>query len=226
MDLLRHHSEFEQLDRSGPAIEDIASTPSPKRKRIQISGDTLDLYIFSLVRYNVPVSHLLNDPVAVARPFTAGINISSVSNALCNIQTSNLKFLPRTWHHGLRYRKESAQCGPLGCGVEPQVPQDQEVGAEDADTPSDVIEFTDGTNSCCVMSANLVGKGYVQMTGGDPEKSQDIAKQIISKEAGTWMHNGDCSKSAISRNTFYLGDMINVTKMNLVQTFLLSGSTA
>ncbi|XP_039453826.1 cytokine-like nuclear factor N-PAC [Culex pipiens pallens] len=35
--------------------------------------------------------------------------------------------------------------------VEPhrhQVPQVQEAGAEDADTPSDVIEFTDGTNSC------------------------------------------------------------------------------
>ncbi|EDS44901.1 3-hydroxyisobutyrate dehydrogenase [Culex quinquefasciatus] len=152
-------------------------------------------------------SHLLNRPVAVARLFTPGINISSVSNALRNIQTSNLKFLPRARHHGLRYRKEPAQLGPLGCGVEPhrhQVPQVQEAGAEDSVTPLDVIEFRDGTNSCvsdpqeakdlvfgnsCVMSANLVGKGFVQMTGGDPEKSQDIAKQIISKEAGTWMHN-------------------------------------
>ncbi|EJY58038.1 AAEL017189-PA [Aedes aegypti] len=72
----------------------------------------------------------------------------------------------------------------------------QEVDAEVADTPSDVIEMADVTFSCVadpqvakelvfgncgVLSANLVGKGYVEMTGVDPETSHDIAEQIISK---------------------------------------------
>ena len=35
--------------------------------------------------------------------------------------------------------------------------------------------------NCGVVSASLVGKGYVEMTGIDPETSQDIADAIISK---------------------------------------------
>jgi 3-hydroxyisobutyrate dehydrogenase len=35
--------------------------------------------------------------------------------------------------------------------------------------------------NCGVISTSLVGKGYVEMTGIDPETSQDIADAIISK---------------------------------------------
>ncbi|EDS43071.1 3-hydroxyisobutyrate dehydrogenase [Culex quinquefasciatus] len=317
MDLLRHHSEFEQLDRSGPP-PDLATVSSPGRTRHRPMRTstrtklTLSPYVIqywdklllepysnardippgkkfvcrsnlqgqrlrqqnqshrghyehaiaeaqanTIIRRRVdarPV-HLLAGasqrarvtPVESSRSSGASFHAWN-QHIECvdahNIQNSNLKFLSR-----LRYRKEPAQLGPLGCGVglhRHQVPQVQEPGAEDADTPSDVIEFTDETNSCvsdpqeakdlvfgncCVMSANLVGKGFVQMTDGDPEKSQDIAKQIISKEADSELEepsqgghadqppsSGDCSKSAISRNTFYFGDMVNVTKMNLVQT--------
>ncbi|EAT35237.1 AAEL012580-PA, partial [Aedes aegypti] len=133
----------------------------------------------------------------------------------------------------------------------------QEVGAEVADTPSDVIEMADVTFSCVadpqvakelvfgncgVMSANLVGKGYVEMTGVDPETSHDIAEQIISKggryleaqiqgsknqaeegtliilAAGERVLFEECQIcfEAISRNSFYMGDVGNATKMNLV----------
>ncbi|EDS37608.1 3-hydroxyisobutyrate dehydrogenase [Culex quinquefasciatus] len=247
-------------------IEDIASTPSPKRKRkLNDSGDvsTLDLDTFSPVRRNVPVSHLLNRPVTVARPATPEIDMSSVSNALQsrNIQASNLKFgflglgimgcgivknLLNSGHSVVVWNRTATKCRKF-----------QEAGAEVADTPSDVIEMTDVTFSCVsdpqvakdlvfgncgVMSANLVGKGYVEMTGVDPETSQDIAEQIISKggryleaqiqgsknqaeegtliilAAGERLLFEECQTcfEAISRNSFYLGDVGNATKMNLV----------
>ncbi|EAT38913.1 AAEL009245-PA, partial [Aedes aegypti] len=93
--------------------------------------------------------------------------------------------------------------------------------------------------NCGVMSANLVGKGYVEMTGVDPETSHDIAEQIIAKgghseaqiqrsknqaEEGILLAAGErllfeeCQTcfEAISRNSFYMGDVGNATKMNLV----------
>uniref|UniRef100_A0A8D8KCB0 Oxidoreductase GLYR1 homolog n=1 Tax=Culex pipiens TaxID=7175 RepID=A0A8D8KCB0_CULPI len=57
------------------AIEDITSSPSPKRKqKLNDSGDvsTLDLEPFSSVRRKVPVSHLLNRLVTVARFANSG----------------------------------------------------------------------------------------------------------------------------------------------------------
>lgn len=249
------------------AIDDIGSTPSPKRKRkLNDSSEVasgLDLDTFSPVRRNVPVSHLLNRPVTVARPATPEIDMSSVSNALQsrNIQASNLKFgflglgimgcgivknLLNSGHSVVVWNRTATKCRKF-----------QEAGAEVADTPSDVIEMTDVTFSCVsdpqvakdlvfgncgVMSANLVGKGYVEMTGVDPETSQDIAEQIISKggryleaqiqgsknqaeegtliilAAGERLLFEECQTcfEAISRNSFYLGDVGNATKMNLV----------
>ncbi|XP_053694041.1 cytokine-like nuclear factor N-PAC isoform X2 [Sabethes cyaneus] len=245
----------------------VSSTPSPKRKRKALNDSTevssLDLDTFSPVRRNVPVSHLLNRPVTVARPATPEIDMSSVSNALQsrNIQASTLKFgflglgimgcgivknLLNSGHSVVVWNRTATKCRKF-----------QEAGAEVADTPSDVIEMTDVTFSCVsdpqvakdlvfgncgVMSANLVGKGYVEMTGVDPETSQDIAEQIISKggryleaqiqgsknqaeegtliilAAGERLLFEECQTcfEAISRNSFYLGDVGNATKMNLV----------
>lgn len=256
------------------AIEDIVSTPTPKRKRklLNDSADaSLDLDTFSPARRNVPVSHLLNRPVTVARPATPEIDMSSVSNALQsrNIQASNLKFgflglgimgcgivknLLNSGHSVVVWNRTATKCRKF-----------QEAGAEVADTPSELIEMTDVTFSCVsdpqvakdlvfgncgVMSANLVGKGYVEMTGVDPETSQDIAEQIISKggryleaqiqgsknqaeegtlvilAAGERLLFEECQTcfEAISRNSFYLGDVGNATKMNLVLQ-VISGVT-
>ncbi|XP_029715238.1 cytokine-like nuclear factor N-PAC isoform X1 [Aedes albopictus] len=247
------------------AAASLDDTSSPKRKR-KILNDTagdLDLDTFSPVRRNVPVSHLLNRPVTVARPATPEIDMSSVSNALQsrNIQASNLKFgflglgimgcgmvknLLNSGHSVVVWNRTATKCRKF-----------QEAGAEVADTPSDVIEMTDVTFSCVadpqvakelvfgncgVMSANLVGKGYVEMTGVDPETSQDIAEQIIAKggryleaqiqgsknqaeegtliilAAGERLLFEECQTcfEAISRNSFYMGDVGNATKMNLV----------
>ncbi|XP_058818010.1 cytokine-like nuclear factor N-PAC isoform X2 [Topomyia yanbarensis] len=254
---------------------DNVNIPSPKRKRklLNDSADapSLDLETFSPVRRNVPVSHLLNRPVTVARPATPEIDMSSVSNALQsrNIQASSLKFgflglgimgcgivknLLNSGHSVVVWNRTATKCRKF-----------QEAGAEVADTPSDVIEMTDVTFSCVsdpqvakdlvfgncgVMSANLVGKGYVEMTGVDPETSQDIAEQIISKggryleaqiqgsknqaeegtliilAAGERLLFEECQTcfEAISRNSFYLGDVGNATKMNLVLQ-MISGVT-
>ncbi|XP_055640776.1 cytokine-like nuclear factor N-PAC isoform X2 [Toxorhynchites rutilus septentrionalis] len=257
------------------AIEIEATSPSPKRKRKlllePVDSPALNLDTFSPVRRNVPVSHLLNRPVTVARPATPEIDMSSVSNALQsrNIQASNLKFgflglgimgcgivknLLNSGHSVVVWNRTATKCRKF-----------QEAGAEVADTPSDVIEMTDVTFSCVsdpqvakdlvfgncgVMSANLVGKGYVEMTGVDPETSQDIAEQIISKggryleaqiqgsknqaeegtliilAAGERLLFEECQTcfEAISRNSFYLGDVGNATKMNLVLQ-MISGVT-
>ncbi|XP_062546733.1 cytokine-like nuclear factor N-PAC isoform X1 [Armigeres subalbatus] len=250
------------------AAASLDGTSSPKRKRKILNdsaGDasSLDLNTFSPVRRNVNVSHLLDRPVTVARPATPEIDMSSVSNALQsrNIQASTLKFgflglgimgcgmvknLLNSGHSVVVWNRTATKCRKF-----------LEAGAEVADTPSDVIEMTDVTFSCVadpqvakelvfgncgVMSANLVGKGYVEMTGVDPETSQDIAEQIIAKggryleaqiqgsknqaeegtliilAAGEQLLFEECQTcfEAISRHSFYMGNVGNATKMNLV----------
>ncbi|XP_049287754.1 putative oxidoreductase GLYR1 homolog isoform X3 [Anopheles funestus] len=254
----------------------VTSAPSPKRKKklLNDSGELASLDIDSYaspVRRNAPVTHLLNRPVTVTRPATPEIDMSSVSNAVQsrNIKASQLKFgflglgvmgcgivknLIKSGHSVVVWNRSANKCRKF-----------QEVGAEVADTPSDVVEMTDVTYSCVsdpqvakdmvfgncgVMSANLAGKGYVEMTGVDPETSNDINEAIISKggryleaqiqgsknqaEEGTLiiLASGDrllfeeCQScfEAISRNSFYLGDVGNATKMNLILQ-MISGIT-
>uniref|UniRef100_A0A182QM25 Cytokine-like nuclear factor N-PAC n=1 Tax=Anopheles farauti TaxID=69004 RepID=A0A182QM25_9DIPT len=245
-----------------------SGSPAQKRKKkslndsSELSSLDIDSYA-SPVRRNAPVTHLLNRPVTVNRPATPEIDMSSVSNAVQsrNIKASQLKFgflglgvmgcgivknLIKSGHSVVVWNRSANKCRKF-----------QEVGAEVADTPSDVVEMTDVTYSCVsdpqvakdmvfgncgVMSANLAGKGYVEMTGVDPETSNDINEAIISKggryleaqiqgsknqaEEGTLiiLASGDrllfeeCQScfEAISRNSFYLGDVGNATKMNLV----------
>jgi 3-hydroxyisobutyrate dehydrogenase len=105
-------------------------------------------------RRNNPVTALLNRPVAVVRPDTPEIDMSSVSNALQsrNIQPSSLRFgflglgimgsgivknLINSGHSVVVWNRTSSKCRKF-----------QDAGAEIADTPSDVIEQTDVTFSC------------------------------------------------------------------------------
>ncbi|XP_053672794.1 cytokine-like nuclear factor N-PAC [Anopheles nili] len=258
------------------ALDDSTTgTPSPKRKKkllndSELSSLDIDSYS-SPVRRNAPVTHLLNRPMTVNRPATPEIDMSSVSNAVQsrNIKASELKFgflglgvmgcgivknLIKSGHSVVVWNRSANKCRKF-----------QEVGAQVAETPSDVVEMTDVTYSCVsdpqvakdmvfgncgVMSATLAGKGYVEMTGVDPETSNDINEAIISKggryleaqiqgsktqaEEGTLiiLASGDrllfeeCQScfEAISRNSFYLGDVGNATKMNLVLQ-MISGIT-
>ncbi|KAK6637604.1 hypothetical protein RUM44_008026 [Polyplax serrata] len=130
-------------------------------------------------------------------------------------------------------------------------------GAELGMTPSDVVASADITFSCVadpqaakdmvfgncgVLSENLTEKGYIEMTGIDPETSQDIAESITGKggryleaqiqgsktqsEEGTLiiLAAGDRSLfdecqscfEAMGKNSFYLGEVGNASRMNLV----------
>lgn len=251
-------------------LDDVSSGPTPKRKKklLDETGDlsALDLDVdsyTSTVRRSAPISHLLNRPVTVTRPDTPEIDMSTVSDAVQsrNIQASQLRFgflglgimgcgivknLIKSGHSVVVWNRNATKCRKFAA-----------VGAEVADTPCDVVELTDVTYSCVsdpqvakdlvfgncgVIQASLTNKGYVEMTGVDPESSQDIAEAIVRKggryleaqiqgsknqaEEGTLiiLASGDrvlfedCQScfEAISRNSFYLGDVGNATKMNLV----------
>uniref|UniRef100_A0A2M4A6P4 Cytokine-like nuclear factor N-PAC n=1 Tax=Anopheles triannulatus TaxID=58253 RepID=A0A2M4A6P4_9DIPT len=250
------------------------TTPKRKKKLLNDTGNlsALDIHDYSSsVRRNDPISHLLNRPMTVARPATPEIDMSCVSNTSQwrDITASELKFgflglgiigcgivknLIRSGHSVVVWNRTISKCRKF-----------EEVGAIVAATPCDVVEMTDVTFSCVsdpqvvkdlvfgncgVMSASLTGKGYVEMTGVDPETSQDIAEAIISKggrylesqvqgskqqaEEGTLviLASGDrllfeeCQScfEAISCNSFFLGDVGNATKMNLVLQ-MISGIT-
>lgn len=139
----------------------------------------------------------------------------------------------------------------------------KKIGAKDAITPGDVIAESDITFSCVsdpqvakdmvfgncgVLSEINTMKGYVEMTGIDPDTSQDIA-EAISLKGGRYLeaqvqgskdqaNDGtlvvlvsgdrslfdDCQScfQAMGKNSFYLGEVGNASKMNLVLQ-LMSG---
>jgi 3-hydroxyisobutyrate dehydrogenase len=133
----------------------------------------------------------------------------------------------------------------------------QDAGATIGLTPSDVIGLADITFSCVsdpqvakdmvfgncgVLSEINKCKGFVEMTGIDPETSQDICEAILSRggryleamvqgskedaeggrlvclTAGDKSLFTDCKSSfcAISEKSMYLGDVGAATKMNLI----------
>ncbi|XP_050540446.1 cytokine-like nuclear factor N-PAC [Daktulosphaira vitifoliae] len=133
----------------------------------------------------------------------------------------------------------------------------EDAGAVIGLTPSDVIGGSDITFSCVsdpqvakdmvfgncgVLSEITPDKGFVEMSGIDPETSQDIGEAIISKggryleamlqgskteaeegnlvcmAAGDKTLFDDCQSTfcAIAKNSFYLGEVGSATKMNLI----------
>ncbi|KAI5703597.1 hypothetical protein M8J75_013744 [Diaphorina citri] len=134
-------------------------------------------------------------------------------------------------------------------------------GAEQGLTPSDVVQMADITFSCVadpqaakdlifgncgVLSETTTSKGYVEMTGIDPETSQDIAEAIVNKggryleaqiqgsktqaeegklvilAAGDRSLFEDCQSCFIAMgvNSFYMGEVGNASKMNLVMQLM------
>lgn len=108
--------------------------------------------------------------------------------------------------------------------------------------------------NCGVLSSSSMvdGKGYVEMTSIDAETSQDIASSIIQKggryleaqiqgskhqaEEGTLIILAageqtlfeECQTcfEAMGKNSFYLGDVGNASKMNLILQMLAGVSVA
>lgn len=108
--------------------------------------------------------------------------------------------------------------------------------------------------NCGVLSSSSMvdGKGYVEMTSIDAETSQDIATSIIQKggryleaqiqgsknqaEEGTLIILAAGEQSlfeecqtcfeAMGKNSFYLGDVGNASKMNLILQMLAGVSVA
>ena len=104
--------------------------------------------------------------------------------------------------------------------------------------------------NCGVLMEITPDKGYVEMTGIDAETSQDIAEAIVAKggryleaqvqgskthaqegtlvilAAGDRSLFDDCQScfEAMGKNSFYLGEVGNATKMNLVLQ-LMAGVT-
>jgi len=132
-----------------------------------------------------------------------------------------------------------------------------DAGANEALTPSDVVEHSDIIFSCVsdpqaakdlvfgncgVLQEINTTKGYVEMTGVDSDTSQDIT-EAISLKGGRYLEAqiqgsktqaqdgtlvilvagdrslfDDCQScfQAMGKNSFYLGEVGNATKMNLV----------
>ncbi|XP_025412661.1 putative oxidoreductase GLYR1 homolog [Sipha flava] len=135
--------------------------------------------------------------------------------------------------------------------------QFKNAGASVGLTPSDVIGGSDITFSCVsdpqvakdmvfgncgVLAEVTTNKGFVEMSGIDPETSQDICEAIVGKggryleamiqgskteaeegnlvcmSAGDKSLFDDCQSTfcAIAKNSFYLGEVGSATKMNLI----------
>ncbi|EDS44220.1 3-hydroxyisobutyrate dehydrogenase [Culex quinquefasciatus] len=160
------------------AIEDITSSPSPKRK------------------------YLLVGTSQCAR-FTPAEPPSN-SGASCHLLNSG---------HSVVWNRIAIKCHKF-----------QEAGAKFAETPSDVIKMTDVTlaclsdpqvakdlvfGTCGVMSVKLVGKVYIQGSKNQAEEGMLIT--LAARERGC-----QTCLEAITRSSFYLGDVSNASKINLV----------
>ncbi|XP_026805739.1 putative oxidoreductase GLYR1 homolog [Rhopalosiphum maidis] len=208
-------------------------------------------------------NNTLLDRPEVKTPEIAQLDISTISKSLMNknILPSKLKFgfiglgnmgsgivknLLNSGHKVIVWNRTPDKCQKF-----------QDAGATVALTPSDVIGGADITFSCVsdpqVAKDMVFGncgvlpeinreKGFVEMTGIDPETSQDICEAILSRggryleamiqgskkdaeegnlvcmAAGDQSLFNDCKSSfcAISTNSFYLGDVGAATKMNLI----------
>ncbi|CAO1360699.1 unnamed protein product [Diamesa tonsa] len=201
----------------------------------------------------------------ITKPDLIECDLMAISDTLRmkNIKPSKLKFgflglgimgggivknLVNSGHSVVVWNRTKSKCGRF-----------VDAGADEALTPSDVMERADITFSCVsdpnalketvfgnygILAAKNLSdkKGFVEMTTIDAETSQDIAAALSDKgarfleaqiqgsksqaEEGTLIILAagdrtlfeDCQTcfEAMGRNSFYLGDVGNATKMNLV----------
>ncbi|XP_050441153.1 cytokine-like nuclear factor N-PAC [Adelges cooleyi] len=208
-------------------------------------------------------NHSLLDRPAIQEPESAPLDVTTVSRSLMNknILPSDLKFgfigigtmgagivknLLNSGHKVVIWNRTTEKSQMF-----------QDAGAIIALTPSDVIGGSDITFSCVadpqvakdmvfgncgVLSEITQDKGFVEMSGIDPETSQDIGEAIISKggryleamlqgskpeaedgslicmAAGDKTLYDDCHSAfcAIAKHSIYLGEVGSATKMNLI----------
>lgn len=205
------------------------------------------------------------DRQTVGKPQIEDVDLNSISETLKSkhINASTLKFgflglgimgsgivknLLNSRHDVIVWNRTKSKCEKFVAA-----------GAEEAITPSEVMEKADITFSCVsdpaavketifgncgILSAkNLSGeKGFVEMTSIDAETSRDIAAALLDKDvryleaqiqgkktqaemgeliilaAGNRSLFQDCQTcfEAMGKNSFFLGEVGNAAKMNLV----------
>ncbi|XP_063228262.1 cytokine-like nuclear factor N-PAC isoform X1 [Bacillus rossius redtenbacheri] len=210
-----------------------------------------------------PAVNLLDRPTNIPCLEAPSLDVESVTQTLKekNIKASELKFgflglgimgsgivknLLNSGHRVIVWNRTPEKCRDF-----------VRAGAEQGQTPSDVISMADITFSCIadpatakeivfgncgVVSEMSTDKGYVEMTSIDSETSIDISESIVAKggryleaqiqgsktqaEEGTLviLAAGDrslfdscqtCFK-AMGKSSFFLGEVGNGSKMNLV----------
>lgn len=200
-------------------------------------------------------------------PAVSSLDLTSITDSLKdkNINPSTLKFgflglgimgsgivknLLNSGHSVIVWNRSPEKCDDF-----------VKAGAEQGLTPSDVVQAADITFSCVadpqaakhlifgncgVLSETTSSKGYVEMTGIDPETSKDISEAIMSKggryleaqmqgsktqaeegklvilAAGDRSLFEDCQSCFIAMgvNSFYMGDVGNASKMNLLMQLM------
>ncbi|VVC24083.1 3-hydroxyisobutyrate dehydrogenase, NAD-binding domain,6-phosphogluconate dehydrogenase, NADP-binding,6- [Cinara cedri] len=236
----------------------------PKKSRVNLSTDNVDVFINIEIKnnYSNPQgknNNLLNSPEVIAAESTSK-DVSKVSKYLSNknmamkfgfiglgnIGTEIVKNLLKSGHTVIVWNRSPEKCQ-----------QFLEIGATAGITPSDVVIGSDIIFSCVsnprvvkdiifgndgILSNLGTGKSFVEMSGVDPETSQDIGDAISSiggrymeaviqgskTEAGrgslVCMAAGDkglfddCQSvfGAIAKKSLYLGEIGSATKMNLI----------
>ncbi|EDS29753.1 3-hydroxyisobutyrate dehydrogenase [Culex quinquefasciatus] len=185
------------------AIEDITSSPSPKRKRkLNNSGDvlTLDLNTFSSVRRNVPVSHLLNRPARLATFSTRATRwCGTASSATNSRRRAPIKMTDMT----------------LACLSDPQVAKDAR----------HFFNWCSATVALCLLTSSA------RSTSSDRRRPGNIAGHRLQDCLQRKLVPGSiisfftaktqiqCSKNQAEEGMLIIlaaGDVSNASKMNLV----------
>ncbi|CAO1367003.1 unnamed protein product [Diamesa hyperborea] len=240
--------------------DDFDETPT-KRRRV---SENTSIKVKSPAVSPLPPRNVIERPT-ITKPDLIECDLMAISDTLRmkNIKPSKLKFgflglgimgggivknLVNSGHSVVVWNRTKSKCGRF-----------VDAGADEALTPSDVMERADITFSCVsdpnalketvfgnygILAAKNLSdkKGFVEMTTIDAETSQDIAAALSDKgarfleaqiqgsksqaEEGTLIILAagdrtlfeDCQTcfEAMGRNSFYLGDVGNATKMNLV----------
>jgi len=242
------------------------SNIKPKKKRARSSNAKLEvLGSIGLTNHLSPHrrNNTLLDRPEVQLPESTPIDVTMVSKALLNknIDPSAKKFgfiglglmgsgmvknILNSGHKVLIWNRTTEKSQKF-----------EEAGATVALTPSDVFGGSDITFSCVsdpqvakdmvygncgILPEVIRGKAYVEMTGIDPETSQDIGEAIMNKggryleammqgskieaeegnlvvlAAGDKSLFDDCQSifCATAKNSFFLGEIGRASKMNLI----------
>ncbi|XP_026689060.1 putative oxidoreductase GLYR1 homolog, partial [Diaphorina citri] len=255
-----------RLSENSSSADSVLNSIKKKKQKLQASSLKENSGADDRLSYSPKVG-LLARPANTDLPETPSLDLTSINESLKdkNINPSSLKFgflglgimgsgivknLLNSGHSVIVWNRSPEKCDDF-----------VKAGAEQGLTPSDVVQMADITFSCVadpqaakdlifgncgVLSETTTSKGYVEMTGIDPETSQDIAEAIVNKggryleaqiqgsktqaeegklvilAAGDRSLFEDCQSCFIAMgvNSFYMGEVGNASKMNLVMQLM------